>query len=271
MTPPQNPASTAWKPLREEEEEEAGAPLVLAVDFAGSGRPESTFAALSPLLAPGVTLWETRQPDPELARTFDGEDFVRFWAQAVRATGRPVHAVLGYCVGGLYAARLAQLLSEGQDTPPRVVLFDPELPDVAGMTADFHAAVARLSSVLTPQEHALADRVADEAARDFTTVAAFGAALTKSFAEIAHTAFARAGLLTELADELTLTYEAFVSYIAAASAYDPAELWPNATAVTSPTADPNARHAGHRVPVEVAHEDILRSRTTADTVNALLI
>ncbi|KPI20323.1 hypothetical protein OK074_1152 [Actinobacteria bacterium OK074] len=269
MTVSQSPPSTAspaWKVLTAGADE----PLVLAVDFAVSGRPEATFTSLSPLLAPGLPLWETRQPDPEQARAFDGEDFAAHWARAVRATGRPVRAVLGYCVGGLYAARLAELLSGPGDLRPQVLLFDPEPPTVPGMTADFHAAVARLSSVLSPRESARAEAAVAAAAHDFTTFPAFGTALARAFRETATAAFEGAGLLPELADELATAYEQFVSYIAAAAVFDPAALWPDATAVVSPAAAPHVRHAGRRLPVDVTHADLLRSPVTAGLVTELL-
>ncbi|MCX4760223.1 hypothetical protein OG562_04360 [Streptomyces sp. NBC_01275] len=271
MTVSQQPltttASPGWKVLDEGD----GEGVVLAVDFAASGRPESTFTELAGLLDPRLPMWETRQPAPDDARLFHGEDFVAHWAQAVRTAGRPVRAVLGYCVGGLYAARLAQHVSTWQDTAPLVLLLDPEPPTVPGMTADFRAAISRLSSVLTAQETDLAAAAAEEAAHDFTAFPDLGAGLVKIFDDIARAAFDRAGLPAELADELSTAYGAFVSYIAAASAFDPAPLWTTATAVTSTGADPHARHAGHRLRVDVAHDDILRSTLTADLVSGLLL
>lgn len=270
MTVQQPLATTApptWKVLNEGGSAE---PVVLAVDFAVSGRPESTFSDLGRLLARGVPLWETRQPEPEQARTFGGEDFASYWVRGVRDTGRPVRAVLGYCVGGLYAARVAQLLAAEQDEAPAVVLFDPEPPHRAGMVADFRAAVARLSSVLSPEESALAGQAADEAAQQSAGIAALGAALTEVFTGIAGAAFDRAGLPTGLADELSGAYAAFVAYIAAAAAFDPAVSWAGATALTTPAADPHARYASRLIPVDAAHDDILRSPLTADVLTGLL-
>ncbi|GAA4997857.1 MULTISPECIES: hypothetical protein [Streptomyces] len=266
-SPPLTTAPPAWKVLNEGTGTE---PLVLAVDFAVTGRPESTFADLGRLLTPGTPLWESRQPDPASARTFDGEDFAAHWARGVRETGRPVRAVLGYCVGGLYAARLAELLTDGQDDAPAVVLLDPEPPHAAGMAADFRAAVARLASVLSPEESALAGQAADDAVRQHADVRGLGAALTDVFASITDAAFARAGLPAELGDELSGAYEAFVAYIAAAGAFDPARLWTGATALTTPSADPHARYAGRVLPVDTRHEDILRSPATAEALAGVL-
>ncbi|WP_435135351.1 hypothetical protein [Actinacidiphila sp. bgisy144] len=269
MTVPQSlltSAPPAWKVLNDGGDE----PLVLAVDFAVSGRPESTFKELACLLDPCTPLWETRQPEPAQARTFGGEDFAAYWAEAVRGTGRPVRAVLGYCVGALYAGRLAQLLAAEQDAAPAVVLFDPEPPSPAGMTADFRAAVARLSSVLSPEESALAAQAAEEAARDSGSIAALGTTLTGIFSDIAGAAFTRAGLDAELADELSTAYQAFVSYIAAAGDFDPVTSWAGATALTTSRTDPHARHAGQRRFVEADHDDILRSQATADLLTDLL-
>ncbi|MFF1925613.1 hypothetical protein ACFVW8_34200 [Streptomyces sp. NPDC058221] len=260
-------AAPSWRTLNEGSGAE---PLVLAVDFAVSGRPESTFGDLGRLLPPSVPLRESRQPRPEQGRTFDGEDFASYWVRGVRETGRPVRAVLGYCVGGLYAARVAQLLASEQDEAPAVILLDPEPPHQAGMVADFRAAVAGLNSVLSPQESALAGQAAQEAAGQSDGVAALGAALTEVFADITGAAFARAEMPAELAGELSDAYAAFVTYIAAAAVFDPAVLWAGATALTTPAADPQARHAGRVVPVDVAHEDLLRSPATADAVTGLL-
>ncbi|MFE6895115.1 hypothetical protein [Streptomyces sp. NPDC057694] len=270
MTVPQSLLTTAppaWKILNKGSDAE---PLVLAVDFAVSGRPESTFTDLGALLSPSIPLWETRQPPPEQARTFDGEDFASYWVRGVADTGRPVRAVLGYCVGGLYAAHVAQLLAAAQDETPAVILLDPEPPHRAGMVADFRAAVARLCSVLSPEESALAGQAAEEAAQQSTGVAALGTALTEVFSGIAGAAFARAELPAELAGELSDAYAAFVTYIAAAGVFDPAMAWADATALTTPAADPRARYARRLVPVDAAHEDILRSPATADAITGLL-
>lgn len=270
MTVPQSllsTASPAWKVLNEGSSTE---PLVLAVDFAVSGRPESTFGDLGRLLSPSVPLRETRQPETEQFRTFDGEDFVSYWVRGVRDTGRPVRAVLGYCVGGLYAARVAQLLAVEQAEAPDVILLDPEPPHQAGLVADFRAAVARLSSVLSPEESALAGQAAEEATAQSDSVATLGATLSEIFTDIAGAAFARAELPAELAAELSDAYAAFVAYIAAASVFDPAVLWADATALTTVAADPHARYAGRVVPVDAAHEDVLRSPATADALTELL-
>ncbi len=141
----------------------------------------------------------------------------------------------------------------------------------AGMTADFRAAVSRLSSVLTEPERELAALAAEEATQDFNALPDLGAALVKTFDDIARAAFERTGLPGELADELTTSYSAFVSYITAASAFDPVGMWATATALTSTGADPHARHAGRLVPVDSAHEDILRTPATADLVSGLVL
>lgn len=258
---------SAWKVLAPGAE---GRPLVLAVDLAVPGRPEPTFSSLAPRLDPGVPLWECRRPRAEWEDRPDGRTFTEFWAEGVRVTGRPVAAVLGHRVGGLYAAQLARLVAWQQGHEPRVVLFDPEPPSRLGMTADFRTAVARLSSVLTSREEELAERTAQEAALDDGPLPELGAALAKSFTEIAYSAFAAAGLPAAPAGELAEAYGGFVTYVAAASVFEPAKLWGDAVAVTSPAADAHAGLAGRRIEVAAAHEDILRSALTAQVLTGLL-
>lgn len=77
-----------WKVLNEGQ----GGEVVLGVDFATTGRSDSSFSDLAPNLGHGLALWETRQPDGASAGS--AEDFLGLWADGIAASGRTVRAVL---------------------------------------------------------------------------------------------------------------------------------------------------------------------------------
>src|SRR5512139_3192419 len=64
-------------------------------------------------------------------------------------------AVLGHCVGAVYAAEVAARVACGQATPPEVLLFDPQPPDAGGLLAEFPAASANLGPLLHDEWAAL--------------------------------------------------------------------------------------------------------------------
>ena len=54
-----------------------------------------------------------------------GKDYVARWLDPVRASGRRVTAVLGYCASSSFAGTIAEGVAGWQDDAPQVLLFDP--------------------------------------------------------------------------------------------------------------------------------------------------
>ncbi|MDQ0795482.1 hypothetical protein [Streptomyces sp. B1I3] len=255
---------SAWKVLSAGR----GPGLVLAVDFATTGRSDSGFSDLAPRLGPEFTVWETRQPD-----TGDGmsaRDYVERWAREVEDSGRTVRAVLGYCAGSVFAGELAARLAAGQAEPPGFLMFDPEVPTPAALDRDFTAMLDQFASVLSAGEVAAARQAAAAARAAASDFAAFGDELVRIFREQAGAAFAREELDPDLLEEFAAVFRSFVSYLDAAREIDPTAAWRTATSVNSLEPTEGARLAARAVDIPVRHTDILRSDLTAGAVTEFL-
>ncbi|MEV5676426.1 hypothetical protein [Streptomyces sp. NPDC052179] len=255
---------TGWKVLNEGR----GTDLVLAVDFATTGRSDSSFTDLVPRLDPHLAVWETRQPD-----TGDGmsaRDYIDLWVREAEDSGRTVRAVLGYCAGSVFAGEIAARVAGWQARPPRFVMFDPEVPSPAGLDRDFAAMMNQFASVLSADEVSAARQAAQTARAGAPDFAAFGAELVRIFREQAGAAFAREELDTELLEEFAAVFRSFVSYLDAARQIEPAAAWRTATAVSSRQPTEGALLAARTVEVPVDHVDILRSARTAEVVGEIV-
>ncbi|MBT2380624.1 hypothetical protein AMK21_14320 [Streptomyces sp. CB00316] len=241
-----------------------GSDLVLAVDFATTGRSDSSFSDLVPLLDPRLTVWETRQPDTGAGMS--AADYVELWAREAESSGRTVRAVLGYCAGAVFAGELAARLADRPGQDPRLVVFDPETPDPAGLDRDFAAMMDQFASVLSADEVAAARQAATAARAGAPDFAAFGDALVAIFREQAGAAFRREGLDEDLLGEFAAVFRSFVSYLDAARQIDPTGAWRTAVAVNSRQHTEGALLAARSVDLPVDHVDLLRSRLTADAV-----
>ncbi|MEU5658031.1 hypothetical protein ABZ802_20815 [Streptomyces sp. NPDC047737] len=245
-----------------------GSELVLAVDFATTGRSDSSFSDLVPRLGPQFTVWETRQPDT--GGGMSAGDYVDWWAREVEAGGRAVRAVLGYCAGSVFAGELVSRLAAGQAEPPRFLVFDPEVPTLDALHRDFDAMLGQFASVLTAGEVAAARQAAATALATAPGFAALGKELVRIFREQAGAAFVREELDMDLLEEFAAVFESFVSYLDAARSIDPAGAWRTATAVNSLQPTEGALLAARAVEIPVDHVDILRSDLTAGAVQEIL-
>nr|6E6U_A Chain A, Dieckmann cyclase, NcmC [Saccharothrix syringae]6E6U_B Chain B, Dieckmann cyclase, NcmC [Saccharothrix syringae] len=269
-------APRAWRPI-------AGGPpagpLVLAVDFAATGRPEAAFADLVARLDPGTEVWESLQPPLGTETGMVAEDYVTRWEEEVRASGRRIGAVLGFSAGSAFAGELAVRLARSQPRSPRLVVFDPESPTTSTLYYQFRKVVESLAGVLGEQaaREALAEGTA--AADRIGDVEGLGAELVRVFTAAGRAACAAADLDDEFADELTATYRSFVSYLVAAAAVDHVKCWSGAVAVSSATPtsglnplDPAARAAlvERELTFDVHHADLLRDPGVARAVARLL-
>lgn len=253
-----------WKILREGRQPE----LVLAVDFATTGRSDSSFSDLATRLDIPFSLWETRQPADSAGLT--SADYLDKWVAEVVASGRPVRAVLGYCAGSAFAGQLAARLTNRTGTAPALVVFDPEVPTLASLYRDFDAMMGQFSSVLSSDEVAAARTDGTAAGVGVTDFAAYGADLVRIFRDRAGAAFARAELDAELLEEFVAVFRGFVSYLNAARELDATRALAAATVVSSRTPTVGAALAARTVNVPVDHVNILRDNATATTVAELI-
>ncbi|MFD8519477.1 hypothetical protein ACFV2D_05595 [Streptomyces capillispiralis] len=246
-----------------------GGDLVLAVDFATTGRSDSSFSDLAPRLDPALAVWETRQPADTAPLT--AEDYLALWDGGAAADGRRVRAVLGYCAGGVFAGELAARVAARQGgEAPHLVLFEPEVPEPDGLYRDFAAMMNQFASVLTAEEVGAAQREAEAARTADVDFGAYGDVLVRIFTERAGAAFAREELDTEMLDEFAAVFRSYVSYLDAARRIDPAAAWSTGTAVSSRTPSQGAALAGRGVGIDVDHADMLRDARVAEAVNRIL-
>ncbi|NJP53816.1 hypothetical protein HCJ93_28055 [Streptomyces sp. SBST2-5] len=270
MTDPQT-----WRVLGNADAHE----LVLAVDFDATGRAEGRFTDLASGLGDLLpcSIWETI---PQEAGTGAGDaDPVERWLEEVTADGRPVRAVFGFCVGGVYAGAIAQRLAARQEQAPALVLFDPEQSGPLTLYSQFYKVLDSMSALLSAEETAQAADEARRAHEQHTTMAALGAELLDVYRRTAKPAFDRLELDTKRTEEITAVFASFVGYLIAAADIDPLPAWREAVAVTSssPTSGLNGSRAagqdiavGRELRVDVPHVDLLRDPGVTRTVTELL-
>ncbi|KJY41860.1 hypothetical protein VR41_10565 [Streptomyces sp. NRRL B-1568] len=262
--------------------------LVLAVDFTATGRPDARFADLIGLAGTGHPVWETM---PQAIATDvgpGGAAYLDHWFEAVRATGRPVGAVLGFCAGAVYAAALADRLTQWQESAPRLILFDPELANALGLYWQFHKSVQLFEGILGPEPVARADaaghRALQAAEADGTPdgLRALGTELVRLFREVSGPAFDELELDAESRAEFTESFTAFVAYVVAAGDFPSAEPWKKAVAFSSASplsglnklrsTDPNsaAEAVARELRFDCDHMDLLRDERAAQALAGLL-
>jgi hypothetical protein len=246
------------------------ADLVLAVDYSSTGRRESGFPDLAENLNQSWALWETTQPPLGAEATMSTQDYVDRWVDEARATGQPVRAVLGYCVGAVFAGAIAAEIARWQSTPPLLVIFDPSVPISSNLMLDFDNVLTHYAGILGADQVAYAQRAARRAYAEDDDFPWLGARYAEIFREVVAAAFDREGLDPEHAAELADTFLSFIGYLNAARPLDPKPWWAKGIAVSAVPPTEHARFAGREIKVDVPHVDILRSTEVAGTVSDLL-
>ncbi len=256
----------SWKVLNAGSRDE----LVLAVDYASTGRRESGFPDLVPNLDPSHPVWETVQPPLGAEKGMSAQDYLDRWVGEVRRAGRPVKAVLGYCVGGVFAAGIAAEIARWQDRPPLVVVFDPSVPISSNLQLDFDNVLSHYGGILGAEQVRYAQDAARRAYAENDDFRWLGARYAEIFREVVGDAFEREGLEREHADELADTFLSFVAYLVAALPIDPRPVWADGIAISSSDPTENSKLLGSEIRVEVDHVDVLRSTDVAEAVSTLL-
>jgi hypothetical protein len=255
-----------WRVLSEADDEE----IVLVCDFPTQIRPEASFSHLAPLLHPARTVWEAVPPQTGSQEGWSSKDYVAFWMDRLTSADVRVGAVLGFCAGCVFAAAVTEEVAEWQGRAPELVLFDPEQPTGGALYAQYHRGAELFGSVLSAEEVADVLGQGQKLLQDNDDVQVFGPALSRLYAEVGDTAFARVGLDPVRRAELSATFASFVSWVVAADQIDPTAAWAKATAITSSTGSAAAGLASREIRLDVPHVDLLRDPTVARTVSGLL-
>jgi hypothetical protein len=255
--------------------------LVLAADFPMTGRTEGGFADLAAGLHLDCTLWQTVPQPVAPDNPLEMAEYIQPWLREVRADGRAVRAVMGYCAGAVIASALVTEIAAWQDSAPRIVLFDPETVTVPVAHIQFGRVIGNMTSVLSGDEITLLQESAQAlAGQDGVDVPAFASGLFGEFRPVGLAALGRAGVTGEFADELIGLIGSFMSYLSAASSIDPRPGWRQATAISSETdgSGLSMLHAGDgesslvaaELSFAVEHQNLLRDDRVAKAVAELL-
>ena len=268
-----------WRELAGDNPDE----LVLAIDFDATGRPDARFTDLVGNMGPGFTVWETVAQSMASEPGTDGQEYVARWAEEIRATGRRVGAVLGFCVGSVYATALADHVETWQSERPRTVFFDPEQASPLSMYWQYRKVIELMSPALSAAEVAEAEDAGQRAYEDAESLAGLGSELLEQFHRLGEVAFGRMGLDAERRAELSHTFTGFISYLSASADIDPVAGWRQGAAISSgtPTSGLNALRAtapgadkdavAEEIRFATQHTELLRDPEVARAVSGLLL
>ncbi|MEV3861171.1 hypothetical protein AB0J38_43545 [Streptomyces sp. NPDC050095] len=268
--------SDGWKTLVQDESSQG---IVLAVDFDTTGRPEARFSDLVANLGPGFEVWETVPPSEgsDLERT--GADYVEHWARRIESERPRIRAVMGFCGGAIYAAKLATRVAQLQGEQPPLVLFDPELSTAQTLIWQYTKVIGFLTDTLTADQIEEARALGQQAYDKITEAVPLKNELMRLMREFGEPALISIGLDQARRDELFGVFESFLCYLAAASEIDPREEWRSAVSYSSnsPLSGLNAmRTAGvdvpvaQEIPIATDHGIMLADKDLAKQVAELL-
>jgi len=252
--------------------------LIVAADFAATGRTAATFHDLVERLSVDCNIWEIA-PLPygtEPGKT--GTDQVSRWVKDIRDSGLRVHAVIGFCAGNAYAAAMAEEIA-GWQRAPRLVLLDPGIPKPVMLAEHIQGWLRRFSAGFPADaaERAAARLDAVAAAGDHPLVMA--AKLGEFFGQAVAPGLVRAGHSQQAAAGFSKLVTGYLYWLAGAIQFDPRPQWRTAPALNSNSpgfglflAPPQERPTlvGSARYFDVAHFDLMRTKDVADAVDELL-
>ncbi|MBB5907977.1 hypothetical protein [Actinoalloteichus hymeniacidonis] len=242
---------------------------MLAVDFDSAVRPIAGFGQLVELMDFNRAFWHSRQPPSSTRDRLSAEEYLDHWAEVPHGGGN-IDAVLGYCVGCVFAPALVERIEQVQGHRPELLLFDPEPAVVSSLYQDFRETVESVSILSGAEREQLvieAGKACLDAGDDFDAAAA---QVIELYEAAVSTAFARLSLDPVLIGEFTQVFRSYVSYLSAAAELSPEDGWQSGIALTARGSSPGARHARKELSFPVGSADLLRDRRVAETVFDLL-
>ncbi|MGK5636991.1 hypothetical protein ACSNOK_01515 [Streptomyces sp. URMC 126] len=255
--------------------------LVLGVDFPAAGRREAGFGELVAKMGPawaGHGFLQTTLPVARVSERPTADFYTDYWTRGEDWDKYEVVAVLGYCLGGVYAAEIAERLARRQGTAPKVVLFDGQVTDIRLLAAEIDKTIKLAGPVFSPEE-AEAARASAAEIIETPSIRLVDAAIemVELYRGLATTAFRRIGLSDARRDEVIRLFESYMSWLSAAVEIDPSRTWKQALAITSSdyaelekegaaTAVDATGMLGRRISLDVSHADLLRADSTVRTL-----
>ncbi|MFI6093836.1 hypothetical protein [Streptomyces sp. NPDC051218] len=255
--------------------------LILGVDFPAAGRREAGFADLVAKMGPawsGHGFMQTTLPVVRVSERPAGDFYTEHWMRGEDWEKYEVVAVLGYCLGGVYAAEIAERIAERQGPEPAVILFDGQVTDIQLLAAEINKMIALAGPVFSEEEAEQSRKSAAEIVGT-PSIRLVDAAIeiVELYRDMASTAFRRIGLSDARRDEVVQLFESYMSWLSAAVELDPSRTWKRALAITSAdyaalekdgaaTAVNATKMLGRRISLDTSHADLLRDDATVRTL-----
>lgn len=252
--------------------------VVLGVDFPVARR-RAGLAELSAAIGPRYRFLQARPPVGRSVQRLHGQAYVGRWVDDICRDTHQVAAVLGHCVGSVYAAAIAAGIADRQPMP-QVIIFDPQSASSSYLAVEFLREIDSISSILSDEEiehtRKAAARISGLVACDVTAAAAEMAGI---YWQLTSLAFERVGIGSAYNDRFIAPVESYLSWLSAADEIDPSAVWKRSIAIVSSdyAGLAHGHHAGggdgsigRQIRFDVAHDELLRSDSVARAVAGLL-
>jgi hypothetical protein len=252
--------------------------LVLCADYAATGRPTATFYELVQLLKAEFDIWETVPAPYRQDVRMSGMEQLDRWERDIRAAGLPVHAVLGFCAGNVYAGLLAERIAVWQDAP-RLILLDPGRARRQMLVEHVEGLLSRLASTFDPAVLEEARQMVRDADADVADPMDLAHKLAPFCLEVVTPALRRAFHSAQASEQFTKIISGYLCWLGGAAQLDPRGAWAAATALNSnstnyglfltPESEREALVATATY-YDVSHGDLMRTPAVAVAVDELL-
>jgi hypothetical protein len=256
---------------------DSGRAVVLGADAPGI-RGRARFEQLSAGVGSRYCFLQTKLPPARVSHRTRAEAHVGRWIDEIRKDQHPVIAVLGYCVGSVYAAAIAAGIAR-QQPMPKLILFDPQFASGKYLTPEFLREVDAIISLLAAQEAEHTVRLAAGIYRPTACdLASAAAEMAGIYWERGLLALEQARLGGAYSARFTGLFDSRASWVPAQK-IEPGSVWKSTTVILSsdygraapvngPGRDGGA--LGEQLRFDVAHDDLLRSDSVAHAVAKLL-
>lgn len=245
--------------------------LVLAVDYSVNGREEAGFKDLVARMDSEHTVWETLAPPVGEEVGLSPEQYLGRWLDSVRASGRNVSAVVGYCASSNFAGVLAEGVGRWQEVPPKLVLLDPtQVTSWTILHFGFFKILESLRSMLSEEEIMKAQREGWEIAQANENLEDFRTEIVGLYRRLGETAFERGGLKADIGEQLVAWFSAYMSYLIASGAFAGRYSTDEAVAVCSSVLEETHMEFKQELRFDVDHTELLRTDEVAKALAELL-
>lgn len=257
---------------------EKASKVILGVDFPAEGRREASFKDLMGKMGPawsGYKLIQTVPPSARLDERLSCDTYIQHWTPDGQWDPGDVAAVMGYCIGSVYAAPVAETVRRLGGSAVKVILFDPQPMETKLLATEMYKNITLAGSTLSDEEAASARKETDEIVAAHLNDLPKGAmAIMDLFRRISSLACGRIGLNDARREEINQIFESYMAWLSAAAQINPGAVWKDSVAIMSTdyqtlAAEKNTAIIStmeiidQKFQVDVAHADLMRAEPTA--------